>query len=510
MNSRELGLVSSAYNSLLGTMGSQTAQQVDSTKSFTSVLDNKLQSANKSSYAKSNSFNTTQVNREELSAKDSEYEKDRDAFVKSGMQQPKKEIVRAEKETSNTVSDQKHINGKRDEKKVDDVEAIESVDSDTVEEVEVKDDNQVIESIMALLSNDQLVTDEKIAEITALLNNLSSEDLENLKGLTGDLKKILMSLDGSLKNFEDVLAKLPSLEGEFSNLLSEMQSLDSTAEGTREALEDPELTLQKLSAAKENGEVISVDGQTETAEIESIDKVLETATQDKTVVDSAKDAGKETKTEMLKENSDATDKTTVVAEMSNPSASNNQSSQQQSNAEGNQSFTEALKFHSANVKTVAMKGSMASNPFEEKIMQQIIKGASVSLNVGKDVSEMMIKLNPKELGNVSLKISLENEQLVAKFNVENQTVKEVLESRLEDLRTALSDKGFTIEGLDVSVSQDAEEQFKSYEEFIKQQKGKKKFNEEDMEGVEGIAAVENTSSAWQSLETTSSEINVLA
>lgn len=510
MNSRELGLVSSAYNSLLGTMGSQTTQQVDSTKSFTNVLDNKLQSTHKSSYTKSNSFNTTQVNREELSAKDSKYEKDREAFVKSGMQQPKKEIARAGKETSNTVSDEKNIDSKQDKKKVDDVEAIESVDGDTVEEVEVRDDNQVIESLMALLSNDQLADDEKIAEITSLLNKLSSEDLENLKGLTGELKNLLMSLDGSLKNFEDLLTKLPSLNGEFSNLLSEMQALNDTAEGLTEAVKDTELMHQKQVETKESGEAISVESDSNAVDTKSAERVSELATHDKSIVDSGKETGKETKSEMLKESSEATDKTAIVAEMSSTSSSNNQSSQQQSNAEANQSFTEALKFHGANVKTVAMKGSMASNPFEEKIMQQIIKGTSLSLNVGKDVSEMMIKLNPKELGNVSLKISLENEQLVAKFNVENQTVKEVLESRLEDLRTALSDKGFTIEGLDVSVSQDAEEQFKSYEEFIKQQKGKKKFNEEDVDGIESVATVENTSAAWRTLETTSSEINVLA
>jgi flagellar hook-length control protein FliK len=487
-------------------MGSQTAQQVDSTKSFTSVLDNKMQTASRKNYVRSTSSVTTQVNREELSAKDSEYEKERDAFVKSDMQQPKKTIARAETKSAKGVSDDRSIKKPEDTKQAEELEAIESVEDSVVEEVEKVEDNKVVQALMELLTNDQLTTEEKVVEINDLLSNLTLEEMESLEGLTGDLKKLLMTLEGSLKNFEDSLSKLPALNNEFSSLLDQMNHLSQSGFGETENVEMPETGVEKLKATVDGGQATGIDSQ----ESQSGEQVPAETVEEKVLAEVTKDHPRESKVEHQKETGENLDKMSQVTEMTNSASTNNQSNQQQTSSEGNQSFTEALKFHSANVKTVAMKGSMASNPFEDKIIQQIIKGTSVSLNVGKDVSEMMIKLNPKELGNVSLKISLENEQLVAKFNVENQTVKEVLESRLDDLRTALSDKGFTIEGLDVSVSQDAEEQFQSYEEFIKQQKGKKRFDEDELEGIESIGEIQNRTANWQTLETTSSEINVLA
>ncbi len=71
---------------------------------------------------------------------------------------------------------------------------------------------------------------------------------------------------------------------------------------------------------------------------------------------------------------------------------------------------------------------------------------------------MLLKLKPNSLGDLKLKISIQRDVVVAEFNVESQVVKEALESNLEDLRNALSDKGFNVHELNVSVNQDQKDQ----------------------------------------------------
>ncbi len=75
------------------------------------------------------------------------------------------------------------------------------------------------------------------------------------------------------------------------------------------------------------------------------------------------------------------------------------------------------------------------------------------------------------MGNVELKVSIEKGVLLAEFNVESQIVKEALESNLADLRNALSDKGFSIHDLNVSVNQEQTNQQQQHprQRFVRQQ-----------------------------------------
>lgn len=501
MNSRELGLVNSAFNSLLGTMSTQSTQQISTENTFNKIFDNKMEHADKKSSFVEKGSQYEKVNREKTSAANYEQDNDREAYVKSDMQKPKKAIAQASSETKDVKKDEK-TNAVKKENPTEETKAIESEDvTEVLVEEEAAVDNDVIESLMMLLGNDQLSEQEAIDQINALLSDLTTEEMSGLENLMGELKSVLLSLNGSLESFEDTLSKL-SIEGStFSNLLEGLEEVP--IEETLTSKVDLE-TLETTDIVKDST-VEAALKETEVTEMTEIDDDMLEAVVPKEQIDASP---KETKAEQIKAAEEATDKT-IVVEGVNTESSAGQSNQQQSNTESEQSFAESLKFHAANAKSATMK-TTTSNPFEEKIMQQIIKGTEVSMKVGKDVSEMMIKLNPKDLGNVSLKISLKNEQLVAEFSVENKTVKEVLESRLDDLKTALSDKGFSIEALDVSVNQDANEQFRSYEEFIKNQ-GKKRFNDdEELEGIEGIASIEDLDPRLQTLETTSSEINTLA
>lgn len=88
------------------------------------------------------------------------------------------------------------------------------------------------------------------------------------------------------------------------------------------------------------------------------------------------------------------------------------------------------------------------------VMNQIVQGTKMSVNLADQGSEILIKLNPKNLGNVALKMAFDKGTLLAQIQVENQTVKGIVESNLEDLKNALRDEGYTIGDLDVSVNKE--------------------------------------------------------
>lgn len=85
------------------------------------------------------------------------------------------------------------------------------------------------------------------------------------------------------------------------------------------------------------------------------------------------------------------------------------------------------------------------------VVKQMVKG--VELKVSETNSEMSIKLDPENLGKVNLKIVTDNGIVTAKFEAENQRVKEIIESNLSLLKESLENKGIQINGLEVNVGQ---------------------------------------------------------
>ncbi|MBN1467505.1 MAG: flagellar hook-length control protein FliK [Fusobacteriaceae bacterium] len=86
----------------------------------------------------------------------------------------------------------------------------------------------------------------------------------------------------------------------------------------------------------------------------------------------------------------------------------------------------------------------------DAVMQQVENG--IKINYNNQLKEMKIKLQPEELGEVEVKMTIENNIMKAQFVVENQKVKEILESRFDSLRNALENKGFQGAEINVFVS----------------------------------------------------------
>lgn len=84
------------------------------------------------------------------------------------------------------------------------------------------------------------------------------------------------------------------------------------------------------------------------------------------------------------------------------------------------------------------------------IMEQVDNGLKTSYN--QQLKEMKIKLQPEELGEIEVKFRIENSVMKAEFVVESEVVKEALESRFNQLKENLLEKGINAQEVNVYVS----------------------------------------------------------
>nr|PZN09070.1 MAG: hypothetical protein DIU64_09430 [Caldicoprobacter oshimai] len=68
-------------------------------------------------------------------------------------------------------------------------------------------------------------------------------------------------------------------------------------------------------------------------------------------------------------------------------------------------------------------------------------------------SEMEVRLNPQELGKIVVKVAMENGALSVRITVESQMVKDFLQVHAEELKAMLTDEGYNLAELDVSIGQ---------------------------------------------------------
>ena len=85
------------------------------------------------------------------------------------------------------------------------------------------------------------------------------------------------------------------------------------------------------------------------------------------------------------------------------------------------------------------------------IAAQIIE--QVKLHIRPENTRMEIQLNPEQLGRVELEISSRNGELSARLNVQNDQVKEAVESQMQVLRDTLEAQGLKVENIEVTVAE---------------------------------------------------------
>lgn len=131
--------------------------------------------------------------------------------------------------------------------------------------------------------------------------------------------------------------------------------------------------------------------------------------------------------------------------------------------------------------------------FEQDVLDQVTEKLEVSLFDNK--SEMVIKLKPNDLGRVTVKISIENGVMNAKFLADSIKVKEALESNMNNLKESLKDQGLNVQDLNVSVDS-GRSQNQAFE-----QKNVRYFNNRKENKVDDVISYEDTYYEFSNINT---------
>lgn len=92
---------------------------------------------------------------------------------------------------------------------------------------------------------------------------------------------------------------------------------------------------------------------------------------------------------------------------------------------------------------------LASETDYESIIRQISE--QIRIHVSENASSMEMQLNPGTLGKVEMHLTLKQGALTAQFTVENEQVKEAMESQIVQLREDFERQGLKVEAVEVTV-----------------------------------------------------------
>lgn len=88
--------------------------------------------------------------------------------------------------------------------------------------------------------------------------------------------------------------------------------------------------------------------------------------------------------------------------------------------------------------------------FQERFVPEVVKQTGIILK-GRGIGEIRLVLNPENLGSVRIRLVISESSLEGRIVVDNNSVKELVESSLDSLRSALRQEGFQTASLEVSV-----------------------------------------------------------
>ena len=242
--------------------------------------------------------------------------------------------------------------------------------------------------------------------------------LQNLLGVAADMKTGLMQ-DMDLTS-EDMQALLETMTGE------EWQSGENVVSGVKEDSAD--------AMAQENAPQITVD-------VKAGDKEIRLAADEK---------GNVTGTvEVLPSDAEesVTDKST---DSQNRSSGDGKEGQSEGTMHTGNQLIDAL----LQDRTQAAEGTFGQTEvfFSEQtqdIMNQIMDYMKIQLKPGMEQLEM--QLHPESLGTVHIQLTTKGGEVTAQFQVQNETVKAVIESQIVNLQESLKEQGVKVQAVQVTV-----------------------------------------------------------
>jgi len=317
------------------------------------------------------------------------------------------------------------------------------------------------------LPEEKELTEDILAEILSILNEFVSVLQNELQITEQQLSDVAAEIQFGLTDFFDA-DRMKELflhvnHVEASELLTDeslYKSLEQLQSTLSEALENSELyqLLQQEGFEPEQFDVSAFVTQISEFVFEKAmpEDVVETVETIETVIEfdnewlKPDNAGQ--KIIQVSATEDGTNTVDVISE--NESGTDGDMMNQFSSPERGQEQAGLFlqKLVSAVKETVTESIQSASTGFElYDIASQIIE--QVKLQIRPDNAKMEIQLNPEHLGKVELEVSTKNGELSARLNVQNDQVKEAVESQMQVLRDTLEAQGLKVENIEVTVAE---------------------------------------------------------
>lgn len=112
--------------------------------------------------------------------------------------------------------------------------------------------------------------------------------------------------------------------------------------------------------------------------------------------------------------------------------------------------------HSRTESPTALGGQLVDQGEANSVIEQLVRGMNIELT--KTGGEVTIQLKPDSLGEVSVRVSIEQGVVSAQFAAENLQVKEIINAQLVQLRISLEEMGLDVGEFAVDVSTSDEQQ----------------------------------------------------
>lgn len=269
------------------------------------------------------------------------------------------------------------------------------------------------------------VTDQQDASALLVDEGLFDQVQSLMETATEMLNGLAQELDVNPEEMQMIMEKLmrESMEQE---ALSE-DSYQISQETTAEVIGAEEVQVEAGPITVE----VSINGETvklATDENGNVDKTLEVVPQE----------SKETKAE----------KQISTGEQKSSKEGKDQS---EKNGQSTNSMLDALLQNKTPIQETANveQADAFFSSQTQDIMDQIMDYMKIQLKPGMDQLEM--QLHPASLGTVNVQLTSKGGEVTAQFQVQNETVKAVIESQIVELKESLRDQGVKVEAVQVTV-----------------------------------------------------------
>jgi flagellar hook-length control protein FliK len=136
-----------------------------------------------------------------------------------------------------------------------------------------------------------------------------------------------------------------------------------------------------------------------------------------------------------------------------------------------QGISERGSFAKTGTETSSKSVHQGNPSLQDKVVDKV-KELVLQMNQSKDANTFVVRLDPPELGALTLKVTKRGEQMFARITPESKEVEDTLRSKLNDITSLLSQAGFRSENVHVTIGREASEaEHFSFQSFMEPNQG---------------------------------------